>query len=84
MTEERRVPVQGDGLWHLPEYRHSEDGRRTKRPGTITWTEHVEIWEAYHKRWSGQDAETIARRGGFSYWEAADLLGHELTTWEPR
>lgn len=55
------------------------------RPGTITWSEHCEVWEAYARRGCcGQDAERIAARGGFGKAEAEKLLGRPLRTWEPR
>lgn len=50
--------------------------------GTISWEEHKEAWLAYDKKWHcGQTAARIAERGGFSYSELCDLLGHEPTTW---
>lgn len=59
--------------------------RRFEKPaGTIAWWEHVKAWDGYgegNKR--EQDAERIAERGGFSYGEIVNQLGHEPTTWEP-
>lgn len=52
--------------------------------GTIAWSEHEKAWEAYHRRHSGQSAERIAERGGFSYGELVDHLGHEPSTWSVR
>jgi len=72
IQHERRAPVQGD-------YRPTKCP-----PGTISWTEHLEAWDAYDKKWRcGQSAERIAERCGFSYMELCDLLGHKPTTWEP-
>jgi hypothetical protein len=82
MTEERRTPVQGDGLWWLRE----DDRRRlgSHRPGTIAWSEHLEAWTAYHKRWPDQSAGVVAERGGFFYNELVELLGHAPKTWVAR
>jgi len=52
-------------------------------PGTIAWAEHLEAATAYNKH-HDQDAETVARRGGFGYAELIEWLGHEPTTWLPR
>ena len=55
-----------------------------KPPGTVSWAEHVEAWEAYAKRHGDQQgAERIAERAGFSYCELVTLLGREPTTWKP-
>lgn len=51
--------------------------------GTISWAEHVEAWEAYHRMYREQDAETIAARGGFGLVELLWQLGHMPVTWEP-
>lgn len=82
MPEERRVPVQGAGLWWL----HESDTRRggSHVPGTIAWEEHVEAWQDYTKRYPKQSAEKIAERGGFGYDELVDHLGHAPKTWKPR
>jgi len=78
--EDRRAPVQGDGNWRLP---HRSD-QPTHDPGTIAWTEHEEVWAKYSKRYgSDQSAERIAERGGFSFFEAEELLGRPLSTWRP-
>lgn len=55
-----------------------------KEAGTISWAEHEEAWDGYNKayRGTGQDAETIARRGGFSYTELQRFLGHDPKTWK--
>jgi hypothetical protein len=82
MNEERRAPVQGDGL-----YRLRPDDPRTKGshvPGTVEWSEHEEAWKDYHKRHPDQSAEVIAERGGFGYNEMTTHLGHEPRTWKPR
>lgn len=75
-SDERRAPVQGD----RGRYGKAPGGP----PGTISWAEHEEAWRDYHKRYSYQDAETIAARGGFGYWELCDHLGYEPKTWTPR
>lgn len=73
---ERRVNVQAD----FPDWR-----KRGAPPGTMAWSEHCEVWEAYAKRGHGnQDAERIADRGGFGKQEAEKLIGRPLRTWEPR
>lgn len=65
---ERRVPVQ----------------RGAEKPsGSIEWSEHVEAWGAYGKKYPGQSAERIAERGGFSYGELLAFLGHEPVSWMP-
>lgn len=51
--------------------------------GTVAWSEHVEAWEAYHRHHSGQDAETIAARGGFGLLELTRQLGRLPATWRP-
>jgi hypothetical protein len=59
-------------------------GQPGHAPGTITWVEHLEAWEAYAKRYGTyQSAERIAERCGFGYWELTDQLGHAPKTWEP-
>lgn len=76
MTSERRAPVQGDpaprGRWKNP-------------PGTMSWEEHLEVYEVYAARFGrDQSAERIAERHGFSKDEAEMLIGRPLRTWEPR
>ena len=70
----KRVPVQGDY------------GSRAKRgPGSIAWEEHLRAWSGYAARYgTEQSAEHMAERGGFSYSELVQYLGHEPETWEPR
>ena len=70
-----RAPVQG-------EHRGCKQG--AKPYGSVDWSEHMEAWNAYHRRYSRQSAERIAERGGFGYWEITEFLGHEPKTWEPR
>ena len=54
-------------------------------PGTISWAEHLIAWGGYDAKWgSGQTAERLAERGGFSYAELLDFIGHEPKTWMPR
>lgn len=70
-----RVPIQDE----------DRQARRGPKPqGHVSWEEHLEAWTEYHRHHDQQDADTIARRGGFGYWEITDLLGREPTTWEPR
>lgn len=72
----RRAPVQAS-----PAY----EGKPAKGAGTIAWEEHLLAWTDYARRYgNGQTAERMAQRGGFSYWEVADHLGHDPTTWKPR
>lgn len=80
-SAERRAPVQGEGAYWCPRDRWPSLGR-VQVPGTIVWSEHLEVWEAYAKRWPGQSAERIAERGGFGFFEAQDLLGRPLRTWQ--
>lgn len=52
--------------------------------GTISWDEHLQVWQAYDKKWRcGQSAERVAARGGFGRREAEQLLGRPLATLEP-
>jgi len=75
----KRAPVQGTSCY-------LERGDPKERgPGTITWAEHLLAYATYANRYgTGQSAERLAERGGFGFWELADLLGREPTTWEPR
>ncbi len=72
-----RAPVQGET--------HDPQGRRVHRPsGTISWEEHVCAWNVYAEKYgTGQSAQRIADRGGFSWYELIALLGHDPLTWEP-
>lgn len=73
----RRAPVQGE---------HDNKGRRTGRgPGTISWAEHEKAWSVYAHRYggSGQSAQRVAERHGFSYDELQLFLGHDPETWVP-
>lgn len=75
-AEERRARVQGVKL-----------GKKLGgiRPGTISWAEHVEAWESYAAQTKrGETAEQVEKRGGFTFYELLDYLGHEPTTWRPR
>lgn len=67
----KRAPVQSDS-----DYK--------KSAGSITWEEHLLAWTSYASRYSGQSAERMAERGGFSYGELLMYLGREPTTWQPR
>lgn len=71
--ENRRAPIQGTWKpkWH-PAYIPY---------GTITWTEHLQVYACYAARYGrNQSAEKIADRGGFGFQEATDLLGRPLET----
>jgi hypothetical protein len=73
-TDERRAPVQG----------HWRPRGQSRPGGTIAWSEHVLIREAYARRCGkGQDAERIAQRGGFAYDDIIMFLGRAPETWEP-
>lgn len=65
---------------------YDENGRREKDvpQGYIEWWEHTQAWEDYTKMYAGQDAQTIADRGGFGWNELVDHLGGAPTTWRPR
>lgn len=52
--------------------------------GMVSWAEHCQAWAGYAAQYSGQSAERIAERGGFSYGELVEFLGREPTTWRPR
>lgn len=56
-----------------------------KPAGWVEWWEHELAWQGYRDRYgSSQTAVDIAERGGFSYGELTEFLGHEPTTWVPR
>lgn len=81
MTEpadtERRAPVQGERVkW---------PGRQIP-PATVSWDEHVRVWEVYAKHFggSGQSAERVAERGGFGLLEIIFMTGAPPKTWRPR
>lgn len=82
--EERRAPVQSDDGYQLP-LSHYGRPRGAMPPGTISWTEHLVVYELYSKRHGhGQDADKIAERGGFGYAEIVSFLGCKPITWKPR
>lgn len=68
----KRAPVQGNR-------------KLGKGPGTISWAEHLEAFNAYALKY-GRDhsAERIAERAGFCYGELVTFLGREPRTWVPR
>lgn len=75
-TTYRRAPVQAE---------YGESGKAIRPAGTIAWSEHLQVWDAYALRYGqSQSPERIAARGGFGYSEAEMLLGHALFTWEPQ
>lgn len=89
--EERTALVQGDPRFRLPKDHparldaQKRHGRELVPPGTISWAEHLEAWEAYAKMFGGsQSAEMIHARHGFSYGELLQQLGHPPKTWKPR
>lgn len=56
-----------------------------KGPGTISWEEYLLAWSVYAKHHgTSQSAEHLAERGGLSYVEVFEYLGHEPKTWAPR
>ncbi len=74
-NQEPRAPVQGEKHPGHAGYRP---------PGTITWSEHVEAWNAYAKRFGTyQSAKRMAERGGFGWSELVQFLGREPSTWKP-
>lgn len=71
---DRRAPVQAD-----------ERGTQRVGAGTVTWMEHEQAWQWYAGKYgSDQTAERIAERGGFGYFEMADYLGRQPSTWRAR
>lgn len=80
--DDRRAPVQASSEWPRHRRYHSD---LTRPPGTISWPEHLEAWEAYALRYGAtQSPDRIADRGGFAIEELRSLLGREPTTWMPR
>lgn len=72
----------GSGAYYVESELAKSD---VQAPGTITWAEHLEAWQAYDKKWRcGQTAERIVERGGFDWNELVEFLGREPTTWLPR
>lgn len=66
----KRAKVQGSRELKIPD-------------GTISWEEHLKVWELYHKKWySYQSAERINERGGFAIDEIIELLGMQPVTWK--
>jgi len=50
--------------------------------GTVEWWEHYEAWLDYEHLFPRcQSADCIAERGGFSYGELIEHLGHSPRTW---
>jgi len=86
VSHPERAPVQRETCGYLPRRckEHPVDDPRHSA-GTIAWEEHVEAWNDYAKRYGrDQSAERLAQRGGFSYSELVDHLGHAPVTWEAR
>ena len=53
--------------------------------GTVAWSEHIEALHVHRRRHRADyPDEQIVERGGFSYVELHDYLGHEPKTWRPR
>lgn len=63
----RNVPIQ------MPHHGRLPHGIRFRVP----WRIHELAWKQYSKNYSGQDAETIAARGGFGLEELIYLLAGE-------
>jgi hypothetical protein len=77
----RRAPVQASPkTWEGEPRKMGEPGYG---PGTVAWSEHELAWSAYAVRYSGQSAERMAERGGFSWGELCHFLGRPPTTWTP-
>jgi hypothetical protein len=71
------APVQGD--------RKIQPGRPGHDAGKVAWSEHLEAWRDYAKRYGNdQSAERLAERGGFGYLELVEHLGRLPETWQPR
>ena len=71
-TQPRYVPVQESNSRQFDPV----TGYKRKPRGRVPWAVHCRAWECYakhHGGW-GQDAETIAQRGGFSYRELQVFL----------
>jgi hypothetical protein len=88
---ERRAPVQASTReMDADGYCRTSSPLRPKGapgavPGTVSWEEHELAWRGYARLYgTSQSAERLAQRGGFSWWELVDYLGHEPTTWERR
>jgi hypothetical protein len=85
----RRAPVQkSDHVFQKDGYYTHATRAPKGAPGTvagsITWEEHERAWLDYGRRYPGQSAQRMAERGGFSYNELLDHLGHPPETWSPR
>jgi hypothetical protein len=72
----RRAPVQKS--------EKSKFDDKSRGPGTISWEEYLEAMSDYFLKYgTTQSAERLAQRGGLSYWELEDHLGHQPKTWQP-
>lgn len=67
MDERRNVPVQ------MPHHGRVPHGIRFRIP----WRIHEKAWQEYAKHYSGQSAEKLSDRGGFSLEELIYLLAGE-------
>ena len=82
--EEKRAPVQGDGPYWTPLDNWMRKKERTQVPGSIAWSEHLEIWEVYAQKYGrSQSAERLAQRGGFGFYEIEFITGKLPKTWKP-
>ena len=73
----RRAPVQASH--DIPV------GQPGRGPGTVSWEEHALAAGEWARQYGpGQDAERLAQRGGFSFYELSLYLGHPPKTWRPR
>jgi hypothetical protein len=74
IPDDRRAPIQGD----------SDRKRPINAPGSISWAEHLEIYEVYASRYGrAQSPERLAERGGFGYNEVVYLTGAPPKTYIP-
>ena len=78
-----RVPVQGDGMYWLSESDLRKRGLRAHEPGSVARSEFTLAHLMYMIGGGTQSANRILERGGFSFFELTNLLGHEPETFEP-
>lgn len=84
MTDtEVRVPVQGEGMFWLSESDLRQRGLRAHEPGSVSRSEFTLAHLMYMIGGGTQSANRILERGGFSFFELTNLLGHEPETFEP-
>ena len=84
MTDtEVRVPVQGAGMYWLSESDLRKRGLRAHEPGSVSRSEFTLAHLMYMIGGGTQSANRILERGGFSFFELTNLLGHEPETFRP-